>query len=187
MTRQMRHVLLCLGVWIGLAIIGLAGVLVIPQLIEERVSLQRAQESVQEQRGVLDVTRKRCLDLELMRQKLESQLASYQQELDQARFPPIFESRMPDFLELLEKTCGEKGLRLVDLLYRERRLDRLFLTLPFEVRVEGEYTALRKLIANFETWPAPLRIEELEFISPIDSRGVMQWRFSGTARFMRGG
>lgn len=187
MTRQARVVLMCLGTWFSLALLVVAGVILVPPLVQERVATQQSQDEIQQRRGDLEIAAKRIAELESKRRAFEEKLAKYRRELDQATFTPALESRMPDFLDRLETSCSQDGVRLVDLVYKERRIEAPFVTLPFEARVEGEYGALRRLLASFETWPEPMRLEELEMVSPVDLRGVMQWRFSGTARFVLGG
>ena len=183
MTRAERAVVLNIGSIVGIVILALGACLWFPntwseisRFAEYRSRLSSKQALEAQAQLVFTKTRDRVAA------SADTIAAKHHQLASQAwKLKPI--SELDEFVANLAELFSQSGVTERGLSYQSRVREPGFLTLPFQVEVEGGYEVFRKFLYLIETHPAGIFIDRLEFLSFDNERHQVRARIACLVRF----
>lgn len=187
MTQGEKAIALWLASVIGIILLTLGGILWFPSLMREKARIQAVRDELMDQRTLDAEAQAFFEDVQARVTRLASATADKEEMVAQAAFPLLPEGDIPAFIEELQIIFSAPGLRLLNLAYQPRTTLEGFITLPFEVRLETPYPALRQLFHTLESHTGRLRIDRLEFQKFDNLRHQIEIKLNCSARFARNG
>ncbi len=187
MTQGERAIVLWAASTGGIILLLAGAVLWFPALMAEKNRIQEIRARLTDRQTLEAEAQAFSRDIQSRVERLNEAARARAAQVDQASFPVPPESDMPGFIEELQTILARPEARLLNLAYQPRVASEGFVTLPFEARLESSYGGLRHLLYLFESHPARIRIDQLDFQSFDNERHLLEYKMACSIRFAQHG